>query len=400
MFRSFASQWVASVVIGIVSFFLNTYIARQLGPSYFGIFSAAMAGGALIGIFIDGGMKTLLVREQALASKNLEFNADEIISFALAHCCLILIGLLIISHFFVFLFDISLAVSTIACFFSSAVLQLLSATIRGRGHFYLDARIQLGSRLWTASAVVFVVSLGFVSPAYIVLTLAISGAAYLLFFKELRRLPRLVGLSAVYKHCAPFFFLDLTIAIYIRSDLIIMGFYGIDQSVVGQYAAAFRVCEGVISLVIPFGSIIFRYFRLGGGLLELNKIGVARIVLSVLAISFFPFALIFLFSDLMISIFYGDRYGSSGEFLRSLSFMLLFVVPNVILVQLAIALNKERVALIATLFVALFNLSLNLIFVPVFGVWISVLGKIISEFLICLLIGLFILRFYARKDKF
>ena len=67
--------------------------------------------------------------------------------------------------------------------------------------------------------------------------------------------------------------------------------------------------------------------------------------------------------------------------------MVMLLIPNAVLTQVALALNLERsYALIAT-FAAIGNMSLNLIFIPEFGVVAAAYVGIATELI--LLVGLF-----------
>ena len=57
--------------MGIVSFGITIFIARQTGPVNFGDYSVALTVGAVLAIFIDGGMRNLLMRERTRSSSHL-----------------------------------------------------------------------------------------------------------------------------------------------------------------------------------------------------------------------------------------------------------------------------------------------------------------------------------------
>lgn len=62
--RFLSAQWAATAYVGVVSLGLNFLVARLLGPALFGDYGVAFAAGTMLGIFPDGGFKTLLVRER------------------------------------------------------------------------------------------------------------------------------------------------------------------------------------------------------------------------------------------------------------------------------------------------------------------------------------------------
>ena len=54
-FRDLLAQYAAAAAVAVISFMLKAAIARRIGPEQFGIFSTALAVGAVLGIFLDLG---------------------------------------------------------------------------------------------------------------------------------------------------------------------------------------------------------------------------------------------------------------------------------------------------------------------------------------------------------
>ena len=64
-FRDLVAQYGASIAVAAISFILTAAVARRIGAEQFGLYSTALAIGAILGIFLDFGFKQLVQREAA-----------------------------------------------------------------------------------------------------------------------------------------------------------------------------------------------------------------------------------------------------------------------------------------------------------------------------------------------
>jgi O-antigen/teichoic acid export membrane protein len=386
MLKALTAQWAATFFVGGVSFLVTIFIARNLGPQAFGMYSSSLAAGAMVGILLDGGMRNLVLRERTRTSPHLLAIALDLPSYAMGHA-LYTSGVLIIIALLLFQDDsLRLALATVACFLSLSLNQVTSSFKRGDGTLIADFRFQVGARASSAVLIVLCVALGYKAPWQILTAWAFAGFAYLALYRSYWQPPRFLGLSKIYCEALPYTVLDLAITVYIRSSLILLNLYAISPELIGQFAASFRICEAVIMFVSPLGLLVFRHFRTTNFVMENLRKQLSVQLRVAIPISIAVAVLVWAFSNQIIELFYGFEYHESADILKILALMLVFVLPNTILSQAAIALDKHLVVMCAAVLAAIVNLSFNLIMIPAYGIrataWASVLAEVLMFALI------------------
>ena len=346
------AQFAAMMFVGGVSFLVTVYVARNVGPQAYGAYTSALAAGALISIFIDGGMRTLILREHTRASIHLQENSLDLPGYALGHT-LWSSGVLIILVLLFFQDEyLRLALATVGCFLSLTLIQFTSACMRGEGSLVADFRFQVGARTTSAVLIVFCVSLGYKAPWQILAGWALAGFIYLfLFYSSYWQPPRLVGLAKIYRSAFPFVVLDLAITVYIRTSLILLNFFGVEPNLIGQFAAAFRICEAVIMLASPLGLLTFRYYRTKNYSIQDARKPFSRVLGAVFIFSIVGMILVWMASNQIVEWLFGHEYQDTAGILRIFALMLVFVLPNTLLSQVALALDKNLVTILASVLV-------------------------------------------------
>ena len=377
--RALMLQWMATIYVGVVSLALSVFIARQIGPATFGEYSVAMTIGSLLVIFIDGGMKNLIMRERTFVTPHLTELSRRLPAIALGNALMVT---LVASLLAITLFreHVALALATVGCFFGVALAQYVSAMLRGDGRLGLDARWQMAHRTLSAVCVVSVMVLGFYAPWQILAAWAFGMiAANLIWSRGLRCRPSFAFQPELYRVILPLLWIDLATVIYFRSDILVLQWFGVPDALIGQYAAVYRLIEGAIFLANPVAMLMFRNFRQAdeGG----RALG-RRIVRSVTLAAMFGViatVTVALFAEPIITLAYGSGYREATSLLAILAWTLIFVLPNAILTQAMLALNLERSYAWAASIAAICNVTLNIVFIARYGpqaaAWVSVMTE-------------------------
>ena len=387
--KALAAQWAAIVSVGIVSFAVSIFIARQTGPSNFGEYSVALSVGAVLAIFIDGGMRKLLMRERTRPSPHLMHLSDLLPSIAFSHAFIVALASSLIAIAF-FIDQIALALAMVWCFFAIVVAQNISAMLRAEGRLLLDAGWQMGQRCSSAACIVLVTVLGFHSPWHILVAWALGAQIinllFLFGFKfrpsflfGFKFRPSLKFLPTLYKAVLPLLWIDLATAVYYRSDIIMLQWLGVPQEQIGQYYAGYRLIEAVILIANPVGVLLFRHIRL------LNKdrralgryIPRATALAAILGVTGATF--ISGFAEPIVALTYGSNYTEASGLLAILAWSLVFILPNAILTQVVLALNLERPYVFAASIAAICNVTLNYFFIVRYGPQAAALVTIVTE---------------------
>ncbi|MDD2660737.1 MAG: oligosaccharide flippase family protein [Methylococcales bacterium] len=402
-FRFLGAQWLAIVYIGVVSFGLSILVARTLGPDLFGVYAVALSMGALVAILIDGGFSKLLQREGARESVALSKLRPDLPALAYGHA---IPAIFVLSVLAVVLFpDYKLtALVTVWCFGAAALNQYGLAILRGNGRLVRDASWQIGNRTLSALCMAIAVLFMGASQPWQVLTAQFAGtAAFGLFVTWFLRVrPRLVIPPAVYRAVLPLVWLDLATALYFRSDMVLLEFLKTPQAEIGLYGVAYRLIEALILLASPMGLILFRDFRQNS---DMPDRMVRQVLLPPMAwamLAGIGLALsIWFSSDMIISLAYGQAYQSASKLLAILGCSLIFILPNGILNQAALALGLERWFASSATITAIINIAGNLLFIPVYGAlaaaWMTVLTEAVLG--ICVAAGVSLHCWQALNSK-
>jgi len=383
--KALTAQYAATLIVGGVSFLVSIFIARNIGPQAFGEFATALSVGALLSILIEGGMRNLVLRERTRSSDHLQENLHELPGYALGNAlCASSVMVMSVLVFFEGEF-LRLGIATVGCFLASTLIQLTSAFIRGDGAMVADLRFQVGSRAISAVLIVLCVTLGYRAPWQILATWALAGFAYLALFCSYWQTPRIFVLAKIYRAAFPFVVLDLAITIYIRSNMIMLNFFDIETNLIGQFAAAFRICEAVIMLASPLGLLIFRYYRTKNYPIKEARKHFSSVLGVAFIISIVGTFLVWMASNQIVELLFGQKYQDTSGILPILSLMLVFVLPNTLMSQAALAMDKHVFIMLAAVLVAVANLIFNAFMIPVYGIiaaaWASVLAEALMFFL-------------------
>ena len=379
MLKDLSTQWMSNFIVAGLSFFSTVAVARVLGPETFGEYAVALSVGAVAAIIIDSGMRTLLLRERAKSSAHLNSITTTIFGLAQSHVLFSSALLGVLAIVFVEESYRKLALATIGCFTALTLTQLVSATMRGDGKFQQDAWFLIGARATAVSSILIGLLIGVRSPWQILALWGSVTLLYLLFFFRFFTLPKLSGLERVYRAALPFLILELSITVYILSDVLLLGVFGVEADLIGAYSAAFRICEVGVLLSAPVGLLFFHHMRTNDRPREYQY----QLIINILKLSILaslPIVIVIgYFAPQLIHLIFGENFSGAGSYLQILSGMLLFILPNAILTQAAIALGKEKYSIAVAFVAAVLNLTLLAIFISIFGVTSAAWIKVITE---------------------
>ena len=197
-----------------------------------------------------------------------------------------------------------------------------------------------------------------------------------------------------------FLTIDVATVFYFRSDIILLEYFGNKEGDVGQYSAAYRVLEGFILLATPVAMIAFRHLRLN---YKIKK--KFFYLLWVLLLTMFLAAIILvgigaIWGKAIMVFIFGTQYSYSGTLIFWLLLAMVFIFPNYILTQGAIALNREMGYAKIVILVAIVNILLNIKLIPEHGAIGAAWATIFAEGLLCLcLIWMLLIEWRTSRDE-
>jgi len=386
-----ASQWLGALYTAAVSIGLTFVLGRVLGPDGFGSYSYILTIATLFLILQDGGFKTFLFREKTLPSEELKRYADRLFSWALGHAVVITA----IGAFFVLILPTEYRLGILVaafCFGFQAVVNFISSELRAKGMFPRDALWQAMVR--TFGAVGILLPIFFFRPVPWAIFAGWSLGLLLCLFLSPQRVPRpLFGsfsIPGIRKACFGFMAIDAATTVYYRCDIILLERLLNDPALVGYYAAAYRFLDGIVLLAAPLGIIWFRKLRMVWEEGRAFRVQIGWMSMIMLAAAVFIIAVGVPFSREIVVLTFGHEYADSARLLPWLLGALIFILPNGVLTQAAIARNRESVYAVAAGGGAVVNIGLNLALIPRFGGLGAAWATIVTEaFLtVALLFGL------------
>lgn len=368
-------------------------VARHLGVDQFGVYAIAVSAGSFIIILFDGGFTTLLQRESARASLGNALEGKTLSRYALGYTFLVIAALILLIIINPFSQHVTTLFAIIFAFSPVVLIGQSMSVLRGNGRLARDALLQVVTRFLTAFFVVAFILYGLDSPSSVLFAQGVGGyTVYLILAFRSKIRPLFFIPWKVFKVTLPLAAWAVSFALYTRSDLLLCRLFDIPRSNVGEYGIACRLVEALQVFAGPVGILVFRKFRIS----ELSKSVSIETILKVTYAALFMGVITaigaFLFSPTVIPWVFGEQYQASVPLFEVLTIGLIFFLGNTVLFQAFIALELQRSLMIFTALAGIFNVILNAIALPIYGIeacaWISVLTQ-------CLLTLL--LRFYLMK---
>ncbi|WP_031339787.1 lipopolysaccharide biosynthesis protein [Xanthomonas maliensis] len=377
--RGLSLQWLSIVFTATVSLALSVWLARTMGPAGFGRYAYLLSLATLLALLQDVGLRTLVLREGVAASIPAPV-ARALPALARGH----LIGTTLL------LAAASLLVAqaggdpalvwAVLCLGAVTLTQLVSAQLKAAGRWQRDAGWLAGARV--VSALVVVAAVLLLGPAPGVVFAAWGSGlvlAYLWMAKDVHQRPRWRPQPLAYRAAASFFWIDTATALYRRSDVVILQ-HAVPSAALGQYAAAYRVFDGVLLLAMPVALLLFRQLRLRHAQsLQAQRLQTQALWIAAIAGLGLAAAGACLGSWLM-EVLYGAAYRAvAGPILGWLFAAFVFVLPNYVLTQAAIAADQQRWYVIGAGLAAVVNIVLNLLLARAYGVRGAAAAVIVTE---------------------
>ena len=149
----------------------------------------------------------------------------------------------------------------ILCMGAIALMNTVSARLRGTGRFALEALWQSAARIASALAVLAVLLLVAASPFWVFVGWA-AGLALLLASTATRWWvrPQFKGLSADYAQLWPFVLMALAGLWLLKGDIVLLGWLQVPAEELSLYAACTRISEAALLIFAPLGNVLLRSF--------------------------------------------------------------------------------------------------------------------------------------------
>ena len=391
--RKLLLQWLATVYVSIISIFVSIALARWLGVSEFGTYSYVLSVVSICMIFQNGGYKTILFRD-SIEGLNKEIMALSLGNVLVASC----LGLLLIWVFRPY--EWKTLMIAVICMGLVIVTEFVSSQLKGMGNFGLDALWKVLIRTISGIAIfslIFFIQHKVIAYIFTAWSLALGLLLIWPISKSWLHYPSFKFRRDLVKSSAALLTIDAATVIYFKSDVILLKYLGDNPDDVGHYAASHRIIEGIILLMTPVAQLGFRALRIR----RLQRDRFLKIFRTLLvAMILFGVVLLMVgavFSQSFVVLIYGPAYQASGIILFWLLISMLFVLPNYILTQSAVALDNEKSYAAIAVIAAFINIILNCYWIPRYGAIGAAWATIVAEGCLCFGLGYIFWITWAHK---
>lgn len=373
--------WVLSekvFTLGI-SLIISIWLARYLGPEYFGIFSY---GVALVGLFSMVGHLGL----EGLAIRELVGNPDDearILStiFFMKFAAYILAFLLLyawisIKHDYTSsTFHVVLVLSVILVFRPFDVVDYwFQARVKIKYSSLAKIIGNLVSSL--AKALFIILSLSLIWFAYAQAAIVVVSSVFLLFFFRRNSRVSWVHLRpdwklgwGLLKQGAIIFLGAMAAIVYLKIDQIMIEYYLGSQSV-GVYAVAATLSEAWYFIPVAIMSSLFpKLIKLKKDKDEKGYSHCIQIILDFFSLGSILLALVItFFADFIIITLYGAEYQAAADVLKIHIWAGVFIFMRAVFSKWILIEERLWLSLVSQLLGAIGNIALNLVLIPRFGI--------------------------------
>jgi len=348
-------------------------VARALGPNQLGIYSGLYAILGVTITFVNFGLNSWMLKE-AHNYSSIQMISGKLISIKLmlgflwGFLCLIILPLTRPQYFTHIL--VLLAIGDVI---SDVIFNTITTS------WTIQRKIkQLNFMLLLSRGGKFLVLLGLI-PFFRLTPMTVIGSRFLIsvitlsislfLLKPILHAGKIKEVLPIIKASTAFGLSEILAMVYANIDVAILTFFSISDT--GLYSPAAGIIHALF--IIPNSFYIYLLPKYSKQLSEQNDSNIKKITRNI-AIIFF---LIGLFLGLglliggkpIISWVLGEKYLVTGDLLRILSPIMLFKSISFGLALLIVITGNQRKRLFPQLIVSLFNIGLNILLLPIFGVF-------------------------------
>jgi O-antigen/teichoic acid export membrane protein len=379
---------VSSVAGFVLGFFFTMYVARHLGAEGFGVLSFALAFTAIFGVLTDVGLQTLMIREiardKSLAQKYLGNVAVLKIFLAIITFGLIALAINLL-HYpaetirVVYLIGLSVVFGAFSTMFYGIFRAHERMEFEALGGV-LSGALLLAGALYAISHEYSVVGFALIYSIVSAVTLGYSFFISAWKFTMPRIEVDLVFWKETLRQAWPFGLIAVFAALYYYIDSVMLSFMK-GQDAVGWYNAAYRLI--LVILFVPtayFGAafpIMSRFHSTSKEYLRFiyEKSFKYMLILAV------PIGVgTTLLASKLILLIFGLGYLNSVIALQILVWSMVLIIVNWTFAQLFSSVNRQMIATTVVIVCTVFNVILNIILIPKYGVTGASISTVAAQF--------------------
>ncbi len=408
--KAVAFNTLVQLIGKIISIIINLVIVYLLTHHYslteFGEYTAVFAYLLLFNILADLGLSTILVRD--IHEYSDEEQSRFIGNVILIRACSLIISLIlgvIIAQFipqYASAIKIGILIASASSFFllmASLLFSLFQNKLQMQKSVYANASGLIANLLFLIIFIHFHLSIDYAISAttigYFVIFLV--SILFVLPLKRISFSPDRAIWKKVFAQSISVGGMILFSSIYFKSDSVILSLMK-PAAVLSIYAVPYKILEVFIAFPQMFMAPVFAFMASEikkeqmGNFTRMFQKSLDFLILAGLPI--IPGALFL--SQKIIPLYVGARYANSVDILKILSFAIFLSFIGSSFIFVVLLFKKQTYLLVWNIFLSIFNISLNLIFIPRYSYYASAWITVATEALV--LAGSVYVVFYILKQ--
>lgn len=385
--KNFLYNLVYQIFIFIIPLFTIPYVSRVLGANNIGIYAYTYS---IISYFMLAamlGINNYGSREIAKAGENIKLRSQKFFSiYFLQLICTVIMCILFILFYFIieydnkkilliqFIYLISCAFDINWYFFGIEKFKITisrNIIIKIISLILIVILVKLNNDLWKYTLILSLSTL--ISQLYL----------WLFIRKEVKY--EKVSVKEIFSHlkkCLILFIPVIAYSVYRIMDKTMIGYFS-NTFQLGNYENAEKIITIPISFITALGTVMLPHMA------KTDDYSFSKKITDSFKLCFFmlfPISVCLLvIADDFSTVFFGNEFIYSANLIKILIITVLFSgVTNVVRTNYLIPKSKDRVYVISTIYGALVNFVLNIIFIKKYGAYGACIGTIAAEMIVML----------------
>jgi O-antigen/teichoic acid export membrane protein len=384
---------------------LFIYIARKLGDEDFGKFSFVYSFAGICFIVTDFGLSTILIRN---VSRQKELTREYVGNILVLKILLSFICVSAICIFILFTDYPTDVITLLVVFggvmFFKALIDFFCTVLNAHERMDLEAFLKGTNHilLFVSGITILAVGYGLFGLANVFLV-TFSFSSIIGFcivdvcIEKIRPSFDLKFWRYILRESLPLALTVIFTVIYFKIDVVMLSIIRGSDSEIGWYSAAMRLVELVC--IVP-ALIVSALFPIVSSLYKESIDSLKRVYKTsfryLLAIALPISVGTFLLSDRLIYIIYGKEYFKTIPALKILTLALIFIFANYIMMNILVAVDRQKTNAIMAGACVLVNIALNMCLIPYYGYLGAGTATVITE-IVLLALGLYYVTKYICK---
>lgn len=388
----------------LFSFILFLYVARKFSPADYGELIALIALSFIIVSFFDFGLPVYFQREVSRSQKVYPVYKTTLLTYLFLLPVYIGICLLYSTMFQSFnsvIIFFAVIITSYLSLFTNVMTKIMSGLRDFKSQFYFQL-ISKGFFILLPISYLFKKDITIESVAIILLGSAFINLILLFFylqkyyFKNSSASSDFSLLFRTLKISVPLGIIVLVNLLYDRVDVLLIS-HILGFSDTGKYNVAYGLLK---ASTLSFSFILIEGFSRASYLS--SKISALKLFLKKYSKIIFPISIasaliLFFLPDFLVTFFYSQKYASSGDLLKLLSFAVIPLALNNLTGITLNALGKFNFVLIATVIGLITNVAINIVLIPRIGLQAACYATVSTEIVILIIESAFLFKVLNKR---